>query len=252
MTRPSAPGARRSARISAIQTRSVASKTASSRFEAVSSGPKRRNVDGLARMTSRSHVPEHPGRLAGRSCPARRPRRRSRGSPGSAQVVAAAGRRWRAGWRSSAGRPRARGCEDLRVAAGRRRRTAPRAGRSAATPRAGRGAPGCRGRRRAAPGASARCPRSACRRRPSGRSSPSACAGRSSARSAAPCRPARAAALIAADLVHDRVHRLGHQRVDGHRVVAGDDTGARSRSPRTGCVSSSSPIRSRIVGFAIL
>ena len=57
MTRP--PGARCSSvgRVSAIQTRSVASKTASSRFDAVSSGPKIRNVLGLLRMTSRSHVP---------------------------------------------------------------------------------------------------------------------------------------------------------------------------------------------------
>ena len=41
----------------AIQTRSVASNTASSRLEDVSSGPNRRKVDGLSRMTSRSHVP---------------------------------------------------------------------------------------------------------------------------------------------------------------------------------------------------
>ena len=57
MTRP--PGAMCSSvgRLSAIQTRSVTSKTASSRFDAVSSGPKSRKVWGLARMTSRSHVP---------------------------------------------------------------------------------------------------------------------------------------------------------------------------------------------------
>ena len=47
------------------------------------------------------------------------------------------------------------------------------------------GARGCRARRRAAPGASATCPRPAGRRPPSGRSSPSACAGRSSASAAA-------------------------------------------------------------------
>ena len=59
MTRPS--GARWSSpsRRSAIQARSVASKSALSRLEAVSSGPKTRKLasPALARMTSRSQPP---------------------------------------------------------------------------------------------------------------------------------------------------------------------------------------------------
>ena len=99
-----------------------------------------RNVDGLSRMTSRSHVPRT--RVASLDGRARRvrPRRRSRRKSGSAQVVAAAGRRWRAGWRSSADRPAGAMARGSRVAAGRRRRTARRAGTSAATPPAGPGA----------------------------------------------------------------------------------------------------------------
>ncbi len=42
---------------SASQVRSVVSKTAESRLDAVSSGPKRRNESGLSRITSRSRVP---------------------------------------------------------------------------------------------------------------------------------------------------------------------------------------------------
>ncbi len=64
MTRPS--GARWSSvdRRSASHTRSVTSNTASSRFEAVSSGPMRRKLSGLARITSRRKAPEHARRLA--------------------------------------------------------------------------------------------------------------------------------------------------------------------------------------------
>ena len=43
--------------VSACQARSVTSNSACSRFDAVSSGPKTRNVSMLSRITSRSHVP---------------------------------------------------------------------------------------------------------------------------------------------------------------------------------------------------
>ena len=73
MTRPS--GARWSSpgSVSAIQPRSVTSKTGASRFEAVSSGPNSRNVRGLRAITSRMKPPSTrvaslelaPGRLTG-------------------------------------------------------------------------------------------------------------------------------------------------------------------------------------------
>ena len=57
MTRP--PGARWSspAILCASQARSVTSKTSWRRFDAVSSGPKRRKLDGLSRITSRRNAP---------------------------------------------------------------------------------------------------------------------------------------------------------------------------------------------------
>ena len=98
-----------------------------------------------------------------------------------------------------------------------------------------------RARRRAAPGASARCPRPAGRRPPSGRSSPSACAARSSASAAARVAPpSRAARWIARDLVERLVER-GGERAGAPR--AGSSTAAtssgRSRSPRSSATSSS-------------
>ena len=126
---------------------------------------------------------EHARRLAGGL------RRRRDVDREVAEVRQAAGRagarrRWCAGSRPSGARPRAP-ARAARRAAGRPRRTAPPACRSASTPRAGAGAPGSAPGRRAAPGASATCPRPACRRPPSGRSSPSASAGRASASAAA-------------------------------------------------------------------
>ena len=87
------------------------------------------------------------------------PRPRSRGSRAAA-ARAAAGRRWRGGWRSSAAR-RPGPARPARGPALRARRTAPRAGMSASTVRAREGARGSRGRLAAAPDERARCPRPA-------------------------------------------------------------------------------------------
>ena len=125
-----------------MNTRSVTSKTAPSRFDAVSSGPKTRKLraSALSFMTSRRNAPRT--RVASavdraRGSARRRRSRGSRASPGRA----AAPRRWRADSRPSAARlsapaPRAR------ARAARLRRRAPRAGSSAATARAAAGAPG--------------------------------------------------------------------------------------------------------------
>ena len=93
------------ARYSACHCRSVASKTACSRLEAVSSGPKMRKLSGL----QPDHVAQPRARAravasAAVGARARRRRPRSRGSRAAAGR-AAAGRRWRAGWRSSAASP---------------------------------------------------------------------------------------------------------------------------------------------------
>ena len=147
-------------------------------------------------------------------------RRRSRGSR-AAEVAQQRARRSRAGSRSSAGRPSARSA----ASSGTSRPVVveqllrPVAPHPLLEQRAG--APGSRARRRAAPGASARCPRPAARRPPSGRSSPSACAARSSATAAArspSSRPPAGCAAISSSAVVERgreppVHLL--------RVVAG-------------------------------
>ena len=134
------------------------------------------------------------------------------------QVAQQQRRRWRAGWRPCAARPPARAPASSGTQRRRRRRTAPRAG-SCCIQRLEHGA-GARGSvrsRRAAPGASATCPRPACRRPTRARSSPWACAARSSASAGASrCARARAAALDLGDLVEGRVERcapsLVHRR----------------------------------------
>ena len=208
MTRPS--GARWSspARRSAIQARSVASNTAPSRLDAVSSGPKTRKSCSrrCARMTSRRNPPST--RVASLDVVAGRAarRRRSRGSR-AARGRAAAGRRWRAGWRSCAARPSGASAGEL----GRERAVVVEQllGPVGAHPGlelrevlgVGRAA------RRAAPGGRATCPRPAGRRPPWARSSPSACAARSSASAAARRPPSRARALDRGDLVERLVER---------------------------------------------
>ena len=127
------------------QVRPVASKTAPSRFEAVSSGPKSRKLSGLLRDHVAQERAEHPRRLARRSCRARAPRPRSRGS--RAGRARGAGRpRSRAGSRSSGDRPSAEGRRARRSAC-RSRRRAPPARSSASIPRGRGDARGCRARR---------------------------------------------------------------------------------------------------------
>ena len=187
---PPSPG-RRGARWSSLversasQARSVASNTAPRRFEAVSSGPMRRKFSGLARDHVAQERAEHARRLARRCVAGRRHLdARSRGSR-AARGRAAAGRRWRAGWRPSAARRRG-------ASAASSARSAPSLVEQLLGPVGAHPLLELRevlgvacGRRRAAPGGSGTCPRPAARRRPSGRSSPSACAARSSASAAA-------------------------------------------------------------------
>ena len=101
------------------------------------------SVAGCARITSRRKPPST--RVASRG------RRAGRGhvdgvvaEVGQRAGRAAAGRRWRAGWRSCAARPSGASAASSATQRARRRRRAPRAGSCAATPRAARGAPGCR------------------------------------------------------------------------------------------------------------
>ena len=197
-------------------------------------------ASGCASMTSRRKPPRTRGRLAGRSRRARARRRRSRGSR--------AGR-----GRAAAAPPLACGLALMRrVAGGRqrgqlgpqarpRRRTAPRAVAAHPLLELLRGAPGCRARRRAAPGASARCPRPAGRR--------PLRAGPALGRAQHDHRPARAASVAPPDARRpldrgDLVERLVH----APRPSAGassrgsspvDDDRARSRSPRSSATSSS-------------
>ena len=119
------------------RSRSVASNTAPSRLDAVSSGPKSRKRLGVRAHHVAQEAAEHARRLARARRPARARRRRSRGSP-AARGRAAARRRWRAGWRPSAARPPGACASSVRDRPAVRRRTAPRAGRSASTPRASR------------------------------------------------------------------------------------------------------------------
>ena len=102
--------------------------------------------------------------------------------------------------------------------------------------------------RRAAPGASATCPRPAARRPPSARSSPSACAARSSARRALAGPGPRWIAAILERLVERRRHALVHRA----RARRPRRRSAGARSPRSSAVSSSCGIRASTVGLAIL
>ena len=174
---------------------------ACSRLDAVSSGPNSRKLSGLRRITSRSQVPEHPGRLGGRRR-ARARRRRSRGSR------AAAGR-------AAAAPPLACGLALIR------RSPRGRSARSSGTQPAvvveqllrPVGAQPLLQLRRGAPGSSrtsasgtwcARQVPSTCRPSTSaGRSSPSACAARSSA-SVAGARPSPSRAARALDRARSR------------------------------------------------
>ena len=212
-----ARGGRRPARRSASHVRSVASNTAPSRFDAVSSGPKTRNVSRVGAHDVAQEAAQHARRLA------RRPRRRRHVDRVVAEVrqrevaqqLAAVGVRR---WRPCGARPSGACATQLRHGPAARRRTAPRAGRSAATPRACARCSGFVARARpAAPGASARCPRPA-RRRP--RSGPVQPFGRAQhdhrpARPLASHRRRAPRAWIAADLVERSVERRGERLVDG-------------------------------------
>ena len=158
MTRPS--GARWSSpgTISAIQVRSVTSSTAPSRFDAVSSGP---NIRKLSRVAGH-HVAQH-------TCPSTRVAS-ARGRAGRRDVhgvVAEVGQREVAQELAAVGdrvgaHPPGAGRAPARPAPGgacRRRRTAPRAGRSASSPRGSRGSRRSCGPRSSAPGGCASCPR---------------------------------------------------------------------------------------------
>ena len=146
---------------------------------------------------------------------------------------AAAGRRWRAGWRSSAASPVGRERRAARAAARRRRRTAPRAGSCASTPRAARRCSGLS--RTSASGTwcerqvpSTGLPSTSCGPvQPFGvRSTIIGQRGRVAGR-----RRSRASRWISRDLVERRVERGGHLLVHRRRVVALDEVAARSRSP---------------------
>ena len=81
MTRPVGAWCSSVARISPIQTRSVASKTASSRLDDVSSGPTRRKVDGIVADDVAQPRAQHAGRFVdGRALARRRGRRTTRKS----------------------------------------------------------------------------------------------------------------------------------------------------------------------------
>ena len=165
---------------------------------------------------------QHPGGLGRAWSRGRRPPGRTGGSRAAADR-ASAPRRWRAGWRPSVGRPSGPG-PAAPGAAGRDRRTAPRAGSCAARPPAGPGGPAAPPARPAAPGANARCPRPACH--------PPACGpvhpfGVRSTIIGQRGRSTRAAGaglpLDVPDAPDDRVQGLGHRLVHGHRVVALDE-----------------------------
>ena len=74
-------------RISPANTLSVTSYTASSRLDAVSSGPKIRKLLGVVAHHVDEVRPPAPGSARGSTRPARSPRRRGRGSPAAAAVV---------------------------------------------------------------------------------------------------------------------------------------------------------------------
>ena len=223
-------------RRSAIHARSVASNTAPSRFDAVSSGPKSAEV---ARPALRAHDVAQEAR-------------RARASPRSSvvagrrhvdRVVAEVGQLEVAQQQAAVGvRVRAH----APLARGRERARAPGAGApcvveqllgpvaSAATPRAARGAPGCSrsvGERHLVRART--CPRPAGRRPPSGRSSPSACAARSSASAGARGRRlARAAPGSRRSRRAPRRASPASRWCIARRVVARRRRAARSRSPR--------------------
>ena len=118
---------------------------------------------GSRAMTSRRNAPSTRVASLDARRRARRPRRRSRGSR-AGRGRAAAAPPFACGFALMRRSPSRRERAQLGPSAP-RRRTAPRAGSCAATPRAARGAPSfVARRRRAAPGASATCPRPAARR----------------------------------------------------------------------------------------
>ena len=205
-------------------------------------------------MTSRSHVPRTlvaslevvPGAATVDA--------RSRGSP-AARGRAASRPPLACGLALIRRSPERRELEDLRPAAGRRRRTAPRGDSSAASASSWARCSGfVADVGRAGPGASARCPRPACRRPPSGRSSPSG-VRRTIIGQAGPARRSPAARA-----------RAGWRRSSSRTasiVSAISACTAIGSSPATnrrrvavaleaGAISSSSGIRARIVGLAIL
>ena len=252
-----APGPRRSARVSASQARSVTSKTSPSRFDAVSSGPKRRKFVGVARRSRRA------GTRRARASP------RSSVVPGCghldgvvaevgqdevAQELAAVRVRVRAHPAVARAAASSRSSADERA---RRRRTAPRAGSSAATPRAAAG-----GRR---------CPRTSasgtwCERHvPSiGRPSTSFGPGPALGRAQDDHRPARPLGASpsrarAAGCARSRRARRRARRRSAGATSAGPRRRSRprrraagSRSPRRARAARRSGIRASTVGFAIL
>ena len=212
------------------QVRPVTEKTSSSRFEAVSSGPKRRNVSRVPVDDVAQVAAEDPRRLG-------RARARLRHVD---RVVAEVGQH-EVAEQLAAVRVRV-GAHPPPADAAR----APELGHEAAAlveqllgpvapkplPRAAAGARGCRGPPRAAPGASARCPRPACRRPPSARSSPSASAGRASA--SADARPrslARALARISAIRSSASSSAAANRRCTRRRILAVEATGDEQRLP---------------------
>ena len=218
------PDARRPAGTRACHALPVAPYTAWSRLEAVSSGPTRRKSrrSPVSSITCAEQVAEDAGGLVERSRPACRRGRRS--APGAARGSSRSSRPPLAcGLAPSRRSPVRNAGQDLSRPGARPRRTAPRAGRSAATPPAAAGARGSRGPRPAAPGGRARCPPPAGRRPRRARSSPSGVRSTiigQRGRSATPS--SRAARWMSGDPVQGGVHGGGHRPVHRGRVVAGD------------------------------
>ena len=164
-------------RISAAQTRSVTSNTEPSRLDAVSSGPKMRNVVGLAADDVPQEGARDPGRLAATWPPGAGTVHRVVAEVRAAPGPAARARHWPWGWRSSVGRPAAPA--PVMAGTGLPSASNSSSGSVAAQPRL-EDAPcarAVRGHRRAAPGGTGSCPRWAARRPPWVRSSPWASGG---------------------------------------------------------------------------
>ena len=202
-------------------------------------GRTRRKVAGLRADDVAQEASRGPASPRWSSSPGRRHLDRVVAEVGQRAGRAAAGRRWRAGWRSSAGLAARGEVGQLRTGPAFcvEQLVGPVA--SAATPRAGPGARGCCGRRTSGTWWERKCPRRAGRRPPSGPSSPWACGGRSSARRARSVAPARRArAWIVRDLVERPVHAPRPSAGARSPVVALDEDRAGSRSPRTALISS--------------